>query len=421
MPEAGLPNGTRSSDATYDSIMPRLLLILPSSTYRAKEFIEAVEAVGADPIVVSHSNPLLSLRLGDRFIDLGECDEAEIVAKVVAQAPIDGVLSPDDSMVGLANAVAAALGIASNPPWAVGATRNKATFRRALHGLVPQPAYQVIEVGTDLAADLERIGLPAVMKPLSLSGSQGVIRVDSPPHAAVVEARIRRILAMRGVNPNEPLLLESFVPGPEVAVEGLLIGGELDVLAVFDKPDPLDGPYFEETIYVAPSRLHPEVLDEVRRVVQAACTGLELTTGPVHAELRVDRSDVVMIEMAARPIGGRCGTSLRFGEGATHEELLANAALGVAPGPGDRLAGSVGSLMLPIPQSGTLRAVRGVEEARRVPGVTGVDISIPIGELVLALPDGNRYLGFAYASTRDPATTEAALRRVMETITAEIN
>lgn len=400
--------------------MARLLLILPSSTYRAEEFLEAAEAVGADPVVVSHSNPLLAMRLGDRFIDLGECDQDEIVGKALALAPIDGVLSPDDSMVGLANAVASALGIPSNPPWGVGATRNKATFRRALHGLVPQPAYQVIEVGTNLAADLDRIGLPAVMKPLSLSGSQGVIRVDSPGDAAAVEARIRRILAMRGINPNEPLLLERFVPGPEVAVEGLLVDGKLNVLAVFDKPDPLDGPFFEETIYVAPSRLHPEVLDEIHRVVQAACVGLELATGPIHAELRIDRSDVVMIEMAARPIGGRCGTALRFGGGTTHEALLARAALGVAPGPDDRLAGSVGSLMLPIPRSGVLRAVRGVEEATRVPGITGVDISIPLGESVLALPEGNRYLGFAYASTESPAATEAALRRVMATVTVEI-
>ena len=360
------------------------------------------------------------MRLGDRFIDLGACNEDEIVEKAMSLAPIDGVLSPDDSMVGLANAVATGLGIASNPPWGVGATRNKATFRRALHGLVPQPAYQVIEVGTDLAVDIDRIGLPAVMKPLSLSGSQGVLRVDSLSHAVTVEARIRRILAIRGINPNEPLLLERFVPGPEVAVEGLLVDGTLTVLVVFDKPDPLDGPYFEETIYVAPSRLHPEMLDEVHRVVQAACTGLQLATGPIHAELRIDRSDVVMIEMAARPIGGRCGTALRFGSGTTHEELLAKAALGVVPGPGDGLAGSVGSLMIPIPSSGVLGEVRGVEEARMVPGITGVDISIPIGASVMALPEGNRYLGFAYASTSSPSATEAALRTVMATITVVI-
>jgi biotin carboxylase len=401
--------------------MPRLLLILPSSTYRAEEFLEAAEAVGAETVVVSHSNPLLAMRLGERFIDLGECNQDEIVGKALSLAPIDGVLSPDDSMMGLANAVASALGIASNPPWGVGATRNKVTFRRALHGLVPQPAYQVIEVGADLPAALDRVGVPAVMKPLSLSGSQGVIRVDSSAEAAEVETRIRRILAMRGVNPNEPLLLERFVPGPEVAVEGLLVEGVLKVLAVFDKPDPLDGPFFEETIYVAPSRLHPEVLEEVHRVVQAACAGLELTTGPIHAELRIDGSDVVMIEMAARPIGGRCGTALRFGGSLTHESVLARAALGIAPGPDDRLVGSVGSLMLPIPKSGVLRAVRGVAEARRVPGVTGVDISIPLGESVLALPEGNRYLGFAYASTESPAATETALRRVMGMVIVEID
>ncbi len=400
--------------------MPRLLLILPASTYRAGEFLAAAEAVGAEPIVVTNSNPLLEMRLGDRFIDLDGCSRDEILLKAMALAPVDGVLSPDDSMVELANDVATELGIQSNPPWGVGATKNKATLRRALHGVVAQPAYQVVELGDGIVADIERIGPPVVMKPLSLSGSQGVIRVDSAPEGPAVEARIRRILAMRGINPNEPLLIERFVPGPEVAVEGVLAHGHLHVLAVFDKPDPLDGPYFEETMYVAPSRLHPEVLEEVHRVVQAACMALELATGPVHAELRIDGSQVVMIEMAARPIGGRCGTALRFGTGTTHEMVLARAALGTPPGPGEVLTGSVGSLMLPIPSSGVLRAVRGVEEARRIEGITGVDISIPIGESVLALPDGNRYLGFAYASTATPAATEQALRLAMEVITPEV-
>ncbi len=396
------------------------MLILPSSTYRAAEFLEAAEAVGAEPIVVTASNPLLALRLGDRFIDLADCTPASIVARARDLAPIDGILSPDDSMVEIANAIATEFGLPSNPPWAVAATRNKAMLRRALQDVVPQPVFQVVEAGDDLAADVDRIGPPVVLKPLSLSGSQGVIRVDSAGDAPAVEQRIRRILAMRGVNPNEPLLMERFVPGPEVAVEGLLTHGRLDVLAVFDKPDPLDGPYFEETIYVTPSRHHPEVLDEVRRVVQAACEGLGLVTGPVHAELRIDRSTVVLIEMAARPIGGRCGTALRFDSGAGHEEILARAALGQQADPSRAITGSSGSLMLPIPRSGVLRGVHGVEEARAIDGVTGVEISIPRGESVLALPEGNRYLGFAYASTSSPAATEQALRRVMATITPEI-
>lgn len=401
--------------------MRRLLLILPASTYRAEEFIEAAEAVGAEAVVATHPNPLLELRLGERFIDLREATAASIAEAAAAGGPIDGVLSPDDGMVELAGEVAERLGVGANPPWAVGATRNKASLRRALAGVVPQPSFQVIEPGTDPAADVERIGAPVVMKPLSRSGSQGVIRVDRPEDAAAVEERIRRILAMCGADPNEPLLMEGFVRGPEVAVEGVLTGGRLEVLAVFDKPDPLDGPYFEETIYVAPSRHHPEVVDEVHRVTQEACRGLGLVEGPVHAELRIAGSTVVLIEMAARPIGGRCGTALRFGLGEPQEVLLARAALGMPISGRDLLEGSVGSLMIPIPASGTLTAIHGVEEARRIPGITGVEITAHVGGRVLALPEGDRYLGFAHAATPTPAETESALRAALAAIVVEVD
>lgn len=397
--------------------MARLLLILPSSTYRAEEFIEATEEVGAEPIVASHPHPLLQMRLGDRFIDLTGARAEEIASSA---GPVDGVLSPDDGMVELASEVADLLGVSANPPWAVGVTRNKSSFRRALAGLVPQPSFQVLEPGSDPRPDIERIGAPVVMKPLSRSGSQGVIRVDRAEDAPAVERRIRRILAGCGADPNEPLLIEKFIPGPEVAVEGVLVGGRLEVLATFDKPDPLDGPYFEETIYVAPSRLHPEVVAEIHRVVQAACTGLGLVEGPVHAELRVHGSTVVMIEMAARPIGGRCGTALRHGLGDAQEVLLARAALGMEIGDGTRLTGSVGSLMIPIPSSGRLVSIGGVEEARAVPGITGVEITAHVGSTVLALPEGDRYLGFAHGAAATPEETEAALRAAQALLTVEI-
>ena len=399
--------------------MARLLLILPASTYRAEEFIEAAEAVGAEPIVASPPNPLLALRLGDRFVDLTDASAEEIAASASKGGPVAGVLSPDDGMVEVAAEVARLLGVPANPPWAVGATRNKASFRRALVGTVDQPSFQVLEPGIDVAADVRRIGAPVVMKPISRSGSQGVIRVDRPEDAEAVEHRIRRILAMCGADPNQPLLMERFVSGPEVAVEGVLVDGRLEVLATFDKPDPLDGPFFEETIYVAPSRLHPEVLSEVHRVVQDACAGLGLVVGPVHAELRIHGSTVVLIEMAARPIGGRCGTALRSGLGEPQEVVLARAALGMDLETA-ALEGSVGSLMLPIPRSGTLLAVEGLDEARAIPGITGVELTARLGEQVLALPEGDRYLGFAYAHTGHPSETEAALRAVMGVVRIEV-
>jgi biotin carboxylase len=300
------------------------------------------------------------------------------------------------------------------------ATRNKVALRRALRDHVAQPAYQVLEPGTDVGAIAADLGFPVVVKPLSRSASQGVIRADDQAGVRRAERRIRMMLARCGVNPNEPLLVERFVTGPEVAVEGILTDGDLQVLAVFDKPDPLDGPYFEETIYVSPSRLHPEVLTAVTELVAEATGALGLVTGPVHAEVRVSHGIPVLIELAARPIGGHCGRALRFGLlGTSLDHLLLRAAVG---GRVDRPgAGAVGALMLPIPTSGRLMAVHGLDAARAIPHVDDIEVAVPIGERIDAVPDGDRYLGFAFASADDPATVEAALRTVMETVEVDID
>jgi hypothetical protein len=209
---------------------------------------------------------------------------------------------------------------------------------------------------------------------------------------------------------NQRLLVERFVPGAEVAVEGLVRGGRLEVLAVFDKPDPLDGPYFEETIYVTPSR-HPHAqLEEVTRLAQQACRALSLAEGPVHAEARLAAGGPVLLEVAARSIGGLCARTLRFGAGVSLEELLLRHALGLPTDGLIREDVASGVLMLPIPRSGTLAEVRGLEDARAVPGVVGVEITIARGRPVQALPEGDRYLGFVFARGDTPADVEESLR-----------
>lgn len=378
--------------------------------------MEAAEALGVDLTVVSDRDQLLSGHMGDSFLltDLAHPDAA---ADDIARAgPFDAVVAPDDQGVLAAALAAERLGLAHNPPAAVAATRNKVALRRALRGVVRQPVYQVLEDGTDAGLVAGELGFPVVLKPLSRSGSQGVIRADDGDGARSAASRIRRILAVCGANPSEPLLVERFVPGPEIAVEAVLVDGDLRVLAIFDKPDPLDGPYFEETIYVAPSRLHPEVLDASEALVSEACAALGLETGPVHAELRIDAGRPVLIEVAARPIGGRCGQALHFGLlGTSLEALLLRAALD-RPLAGLRLTEAVGALMLPIPKAGVLEEVHGLEAAARIPHVTGVEQSIPIGSRVQALPDGDRYLGFAFAAADDAAKVETALRSVMGTV-----
>jgi biotin carboxylase len=270
---------------------------------------------------------------------------------------------------------------------------------------VPQPAYG------------ESAGFPRVVKPLSRSGSQGVIRADTPVEAQAAADRIRAMLG----DPDAELLVEQFVPGDEVAVEGLLAAGRLEVLAVFDKPDPLDGPYFEETIYVTPSRRPAEVLDEVHRLTAQAAAALGLTEGPVHAEMRIgDDGSVTVLELAARTIGGLCSRSLRFGLGISLEEVILRHALGM---PLDHLRRedlASGVMMLPIPHAGVLREVHGQDAARAVPGVAGLEISIPRGRRVLPLPEGDRYLGFLFAKADTPERVEAALREAHARLEVEI-
>jgi biotin carboxylase len=329
---------------------------------------------------------------------------ADAIEALHRRAPIDAVVGVDDRAVMVAAMAAERLGLRHAPVEAVAATRDKGVMRTALaRAGVPQPAFAVAGPRDDLSA----LGFPVVIKPLSRSGSQGVIRADDPDAARDAAARVREILG----DASAPLLIEAFVPGVEIAVEGIVRAGNLNVLAVFDKPDPLDGPYFEETIYVTPSRLDDAVLARVRATTAATVAALGITEGPVHAELRVPPSgDPVVIEMAARSIGGLCSRSLRFGLGVSLEQLVVRAALGLPAHDLRPQWPAAGVMMLPIPRSGTLVAVRGQDEARAVPGIAGLELSIVPGRPVVALPEGDRYLGFLFARGKDPERVEAALR-----------
>ena len=257
------------------------------------------------------------------------------------------------------------------------------------------------------------IGFPAVLKPLTLSGSRGVIRADTPEAAAAAAALEFDGCSVRPITRLFPRRCwsSSFVPGVEVAVEGLLRRGTLDTLAIFDKPDPLVGPYFEETLYVTPSRLPTDTQRAVEEVTSLAVAGLGLTDGPVHAEMRVDGDAVAVIEVAARSIGGLCARSLRFGLGVSLESLILRHALNLPLRDTTAAHAASGVMMLPIPRAGVLVDVRGQAEALDVPGIVGLEITIARGGWVEPLPEGDRYLGFLFARGDTPSLVEAALRR----------
>jgi biotin carboxylase len=261
-----------------------------------------------------------------------------------------------------------------------------------------------------------RVAYPCVVKPTFLSTSRGVMRADNPDQFVAAVFRLQSILAdpriaRRGGANARQALAEEFVPGVEIALEGMLTDGALRVLAVFDKPDPLDGPFFEETIYVTPSRLPHATLDEVALSTAAATAALGLVRGPIHAELRINEAGPWVIEVAARSIGGLCSRTLRFDGGRSLEELILMHALGHETGSIERESQAAGVMMIPIPRAGILRAVHGIDKARQIPGIEDIVITAHIGQEILAPPEGAAYLGFIFSRAMEADRAEDALRQ----------
>jgi len=328
----------------------------------------------------------------------------------------------DDTAAVVAAAIAERLALTGNPLSAALAARDKHVQRNELarHG-VPVPRFELHTLGEDAADRATRLRYPCVVKPLRLSASRGVIRADDPRGFVAAVARLQAILEQPDVAEcgdwARQVLVEDFVPGPEVALEGLVIAGRLNVLALFDKPDPLDGPFFEETIYVTPSRLPEPAQRAITDCAQASVAALGLREGPIHAELRWNAGGAWLIELAARSIGGRCSDVLRFTardaigkQQVSLEEMIIRHAVGLPIPSLEREQCAAGVMMIPVPGAGVLREVRGIAEARAVPLVEEVAITAHPGQALVPWPEGSRYPGFIFARGGTPAAVEAALR-----------
>ena len=390
----------------------RVLLLVPARSYRTADFMFAATKMGLDLTVASDG----ALPAGGRTVipaDPGDPDRS--AGQIAARSgPVDAVVAADAPMLPLAAAVAARLGLRHNPVSAVLAASDKVRQRQLWAGAgVAQPRYEIVP--GDAPDDAVRgaaaaTGFPCVVKAVSLSASQGVLRADDAAGAVRAATRIRRILAAARRRAAEPLLVEEYLSGPELSIDGLLTGGALTPVAIFDKPAMPDGPTFEETLLVTPSRLTWHVIAAAVRTAGHAARLLGLQTGPVHAELRVTATGPAMLELAARSIGGLCSRALRFPDGKSLEELILADALGEpVPAGGPAAPRPSGVFMLPVPQAGVLRAVEGRAEAEAVPGITGVSITVPFGRWVRPLPDGDQYLGFVFAEAVTPDEVEKAL------------
>jgi biotin carboxylase len=388
----------------------QIAIVAGQSSYRTPDFLEAASLLRIEAHVVGDGD----FPAGSSGLTI--ClDDPVAAAKVLTRAlpTVDAIIGVDDHAVMTAAAAAAALGLPHNPIEAVAATRDKAALRdRLAAGNVSQPQYRTAPPGAVLPAAAE-LGFPVVVKPTEMSASRGVIRANNPGEAAIAENRIRSILETAGLPPTQHLLVEQYIAGDEMVIEGLLGPQGLEALAVIDKPDPLEGPFFEETLFVTPSRQDAAVQERAIRIVEDAVAALGLQVGPIHAEIRIGSDgDCYVIEIAARSIGGLCGRALSFGLlGESLEVLILRSALGLSSPDSSPARPASGVLMLPIPATGTLTGVSGLEKARRIPGIDDIMITIATGRQVEMLPEGDRYLGFVFAGGADPESVERSLRQ----------
>jgi formate-dependent phosphoribosylglycinamide formyltransferase (GAR transformylase) len=403
----------------------RLLILSSKLGYQAQSFARAAGRLGVEVIFGTDRCHQLEDPWRDAALPL-HFDQAAAAAQSILhsaqQRPIDAILALGDQPTLAAALASRALGLVYNSPQSAEACRTKLRQREVLRaGGLPVPDFFSFSLAANPLEVLQQVNFPCVIKPLSLSASQGVIRANNQEEFTAAVRRIAALLNSPELQVThapdlDRLLVETYIPGIEVAVEGLLEHGRLRILAIFDKPDPLEGPYFEETIYVTPSRLPPETQKEIADCAQRAATALGLTHGPLHAEFRIAKSStgslvLWILELQPRPIGGLCARVLRFGpDKIPLEELLVKHALGVAASALSREEVAAGVMMIPVPHSGILESVEGIEGAQSVPTIESVEITARLRDYVAAWPEGSSYLGFIFARSKEPAEVESALR-----------
>ena len=413
--------------------MPRVLLLATTTGYQTRAFGDAAERLGVDLVFATDRCDVLEDPWHDRAVPIRFSDEsgsAGTILELARTSPLDGVLAVGDRPTVIASLVQEGLGLPGHPAFAAAAARNKLLTREHLRALAPPNHwFRPIPIAMDPRELGASISFPCVLKPLALSGSRGVMRVDDGTELVAAVHRLRALLAaadLRGEpkDTRDLALVEGFVEGREFALEGLMHHGRLHLLAIFDKADPLNGPFFEETIYVTPSTASAAAQRAMTAAVDNAARALGLRHGSVHAECRVNETGVFVLEVAARPIGGLCARALRFDNrkgdafvgnqprptAVSLEELLLRHALGESPEGWVRETAASGVMMIPIPRRGVFRGVTGLEAAGRVRFIDDLQITAKVDQLLLPLPEGASYLGFIFARAGTPALAEEALR-----------
>ncbi len=379
--------------------MKRILLVASTTGYQIRAFSGAAEALDFELILASDRCHVLDDPWRDQAVAVRFENPLAALEDVRARGPFDGIVAVGDRPARVAAQIAQALHLRFSSPGAVASAGNKLLSRERFQAIgLRVPEFHVNEAPARY---------PSVLKPLGLSGSRGVIRVNNDREFFAARDRIRKIVEHE---PEKSILIEDFIPGREFALEGIVRGGRLHVFALFDKPDPLDGPFFEETIYVTPSREPVEIQNAIFEAGARAVAALGLTDGPIHAEMRVNDGGVWMLEVAARPIGGLCARVLHFENGASLEEIILRHAIGEDVSRLRLAPGAHGVMMIPVPGEGVFLGVDGVENARAVSGVEDVMITAKQGQMLQPLPEGASYPGFIFARGENAAAVEESLR-----------
>jgi biotin carboxylase len=409
--------------------MPRILLVAATTGYQTRSFTEAARRNGVDVTLATDRCHVLEDPWRDNAIPVrfeGPRESADVLADAAGNLSVDGIIAVADRPTLVAALAAEKIGIPWHPPEAVAICRDKHRMREAFAntGLLVPPNF-LIPLDTDVARIARDAFYPCVLKPLGLSASRGVIRANDPQQFAAAFERIRRILSQPEIlhlheDWNEAIQVEQYIEGREFALEALMTRGEFEPIAIFDKPDPLDGPFFEETIYVMPSRESAAVQDAIIETSRRAVRAVGLRHGPVHAEMRVNAQGVWMLEVAARPIGGICARALKFEKGLTLEDLVVLHAVGRTPRGPTLAPPSSGVMMIPIPRAGVYHSCSGIQESLAVPGISDIVITAKPGQSLLPLPEGASYLGFIFAGGDTPAQVEASLRAAHTPLDFEI-
>jgi biotin carboxylase len=382
----------------------RLLLFASTTGYQIRVFEGAARRLGLQLTLATDHCDRMGDPWGDGALAVKFDHRMDKSLERLRGLEVDGIAAVGDRPAVAAAETAEMLGVPFHPAAAARACHDKYLARQLYQAAgMRTPWFLRAALSDDPAILARRASYPCVLKPLGLSGSRGVIRADNPAGFAAAFRRIAKI-------GEKHLQVEGYVEGREFAIEGLVTAGKLQPLAIFDKPDPLDGPFFEETIYVTPSRQPAGVQQDLLETTARAAQALGLRHGPVHAELRYNTQGAWMLEMHARPIGGRCARALRFNGGVPLEELILRHAVGDGV-PCARLDGpSSGVMMIPIPKGGIYERVEGTGRAAAVPAIEEVIITAAEGQRLVPLPEGSSYLGFLFARAQSPDAVEEALR-----------